>query len=585
MEVVRRLLTRFGVHLPWWLLEAVVLGVAVGSFFKCQYFRAALQIPATLSVDALPKAGMLADDKLRSRLVKNPLVAAALRVALKSERAKRNSYAFALCLILLATAIGWWRLRKKIIVSASDTPVAIIRHTAVSVRRSADSIEQLSSAVAERSANVVEELQQTWKELQVVEQALTEVANEHKAVREKLIAIGIDPDIESGPGPTRSAISDTDDCRDAESEIKCIDTEVESSFVSYSSVEESEAEMQPSSVHMPKSSYETSPSDEAQRSPASSAQPLPTVAVTHSEAQYQDATVTTSPHRQDAAAWDGNNIDFLTFDPENYHSRLQANVACTTELFRAANMLSSSIECEVHPSAKHHYRQRVGFGIFCPEAANEWRQPCPGGDGLSCRYVYAHEGKLMPVADNRFPVACKAIYNIMAEVLQHCGNDHQLRCGLRAAKYKASTGGDVLLTLIYGGNSGQKQTLGPEWAAAADRLRCETPGLVGVIGRAKGSRVVSGSDHLVEEGFILADGRSPRYVHTETAFSNPNAGMAVHTLNWLSSCADQIRQEIQQHTGKDNEPLDLLELFCGNGNHTVVMAGVFDAVLAVSFCV
>eukprot|EP01050_Picozoa_sp_SAG11_P017114 SAG11_NODE_2426_length_3376_cov_4.541044_2_plen_137_part_00 len=98
------------------------------------------------------------------------------------------------------------------------------------------------------------------------------------------------------------------------------------------------------------------------------------------------------------------------------------------------------------------------------------------------------------------------------------------------------------------------------------------------------------------------------------AFSNPNGGMAVHTLNWLSSCAaDAVRtacgireqepslyKQRFHRTGQlwpflgsfdlpagdptdretppprpqraalpSTEAFDLLELFCGNGNHTV----------------
>ena len=241
-------------------------------------------------------------------------------------------------------------------------------------------------------------------------------------------------------------------------------------------------------------------------------------------------------------------------------------------------------------SVPAHYRQRVGFGVFCPEAAGEWRQPCPGGDQESCRYVYAYQGKLVPLPDNRFPVACKAICDIMPGVLAVCSKEPELRRGLRAAKYKASLGGDVLLTLAYGGgsNSPQPQQLGPAWLAAAGRLRDFTvikgARLVGVIGRTKGVRCVSGADHVVEDRFVLADGRTPRYIHTETAFSNPNAGMAVHTLNWLCSCVTEVRNlaTIKSDTKVPAEPFDLLELFCGNGNHTVAMAGVFDAVLAVS---
>jgi hypothetical protein len=94
--------------------------------------------------------------------------------------------------------------------------------------------------------------------------------------------------------------------------------------------------------------------------------------------------------------------------------------------------------------------------------------------------------------------------------------------------------------------------------------------------------------------------------------------MAICTLNWLSDCAATIRARLaSESSGADGDggageqrceksahsteapriqltsthrvavfsaaprPLELLELYCGNGNHTVAMAGAFDRVLGV----
>jgi hypothetical protein len=55
--------------------------------------------------------------------------------------------------------------------------------------------------------------------------------------------------------------------------------------------------------------------------------------------------------------------------------------------------------------------------------------------------------------------------------------------------------------------------------------------------------VVVGESHVIETGIVLQDGRKLVYKQPEQAFSNPNGGMAIHTLNWLSSCADTIRSQ------------------------------------------
>ena len=128
----------------------------------------------------------------------------------------------------------------------------------------------------------------------------------------------------------------------------------------------------------------------------------------------------------------------------------------------------------------------------------EMERVCQHFDSVGIGY------RLVPLPDNRFPVACRPIHDLMPAVLTWCSADPVLRAGLRAAKYKATVGGDVLLTLAYG----KMRELEPkEWVVAADKLRAgmllwweqQAGGrtsaagrLVGVIGRTKGVRCVSG---------------------------------------------------------------------------------------------
>jgi hypothetical protein len=71
---------------------------------------------------------------------------------------------------------------------------------------------------------------------------------------------------------------------------------------------------------------------------------------------------------------------------------------------------------------------------------------------------------------------------------------------------------------------------------------------------------------------------SSRYKHVLGHFSNPNAYACTHTLDWLSDVVNSCvvpHLSLQQHAAGDggNGALDLLELYCGNGNHTVMMIG------------
>jgi tRNA (Uracil-5-)-methyltransferase len=146
---------------------------------------------------------------------------------------------------------------------------------------------------------------------------------------------------------------------------------------------------------------------------------------------------------------------------------------------------------------------------------------------------------------------------------------------------------------------------------------------LGLIGRSHGVCCVVNSDR-VEEILRLADGRELKYVQVESAFSNPNGFVNEKALNWICSavrmatggddaewyspgCSEHsISSSGSSSTGDNDDgncngnainisvdmslshsscprvgvtppPLDpcsdVLELYCGNGNHTVAIAG------------
>ena len=77
----------------------------------------------------------------------------------------------------------------------------------------------------------------------------------------------------------------------------------------------------------------------------------------------------------------------------------------------------------------------------------------------------------------------------------------------------------------------------------------------------------------------------------EGSFSNPSAAMAEHTLDWLCAAAAEMAAEVAAAiagTGDEGAGDEgaraapsLLELYCGNGNHTVALARHFGRLLAV----
>jgi len=68
-----------------------------------------------------------------------------------------------------------------------------------------------------------------------------------------------------------------------------------------------------------------------------------------------------------------------------------------------------------------------------------------------------------------------------------------------------------------------------------------------------------------------------RYKQVEDGFSNPNGPVNKSSLDWL--CASM--QAIVASRQAEQAGLDLLELYCGNGNHTVALAAFADSVVSV----
>jgi tRNA/tmRNA/rRNA uracil-C5-methylase (TrmA/RlmC/RlmD family) len=93
---------------------------------------------------------------------------------------------------------------------------------------------------------------------------------------------------------------------------------------------------------------------------------------------------------------------------------------------------------------------------------------------------------------------------------------------------------------------------------------------------------VVGSDSVTEI-LELSDGRRLRYTQVEDGFSNPNGHVNAKALDWICSCITQAAASLfgsgEASSSSDGEvpvaaDMDVLELFCGNGNHTVAIAGI-----------
>lgn len=166
----------------------------------------------------------------------------------------------------------------------------------------------------------------------------------------------------------------------------------------------------------------------------------------------------------------------------------------------------------------------------------------------------------------------------MPRVLAFINQTPTLHSALQAVHYLSTSIGHVLISLIY--EVPLEETV---WMSAATSLQEHLLNLhldsvqeINLIGRSKGIRLVVGHAFVLEH-LVLSNGRVLKYKQVDDGFSNPNSSINRQALEWMSSA---IEGEIGATQSPEHQ-VDLLEMFCGNGNHTVALAPLFRQVFAV----
>lgn len=225
-------------------------------------------------------------------------------------------------------------------------------------------------------------------------------------------------------------------------------------------------------------------------------------------------------------------------DAAVYTAQLQEKTSRLQQLLQAF----AALEITVFPSPPTHYRMRAEFRL--------WH------DDDDCFYAMTGEDKQLIRVD-AFPVACQHINQLMPTLLHALRQSPALRQRLFQVEFLAATTGDCVVTLAY------HRALDAAWQEQASSLQ-HTLGC-SIVGRSRGKKVVIGDDFVTEHFCVNGENFSQR--QPESAFSQPNAAVNQHMLNWASACCSKIGG-------------DLLELYCGNGNFTLPLSRQFDKVLA-----
>jgi tRNA (uracil-5-)-methyltransferase len=288
---------------------------------------------------------------------------------------------------------------------------------------------------------------------------------------------------------------------------------------------------------------------------------------------------------------------------------------------------TTELPVDVFPSPPKHFRSRCRFQVLAEKAVDA--VPGAPGDGArrpALSYHLREDGTTTGAIDE-FPMALESINRAMPRLLDAVADDAsgELADGLEAVHFLAARGaGGMHVTLVYS----RPIDADGKWRVAASRARerllreiappAQTPRTASagdpsgdaegdtafnLLGRSKGVSVLIGDANHVVERLRLRDGRVLAYHQPEGAFSNPNAFVAEHTVNWLRDVSAATaapatralrakRRQSPEASGGEAHPTDrspptdpplpsLLELYCGNGNHTVALASSFASVAAV----
>lgn len=201
----------------------------------------------------------------------------------------------------------------------------------------------------------------------------------------------------------------------------------------------------------------------------------------------------------------------------------------------------------VFESPEQYYRMRAEFRIWHIE-----------NDLFYAMFERSAEGKQKKVIRiDEFSIADQGINSLMPKLLTAIKAVPVLSERLFEVGFLATLSGEMLVSFVY------HRKLDLDWEQAAKALGEQLN--ISIIGRSRGQKLVIGNDFVVEK--LRVQGREFIYKQVEGSFTQPNAQVCQHMLDWACNVAG--------HSDKD-----LLELYCGNGNFTLPLSLRFKKVLA-----
>lgn len=277
-------------------------------------------------------------------------------------------------------------------------------------------------------------------------------------------------------------------------------------------------------------------------------------------------------------------INSIKFNEEKYEEFLNEKFLLIKDVILNYNNIS--IDIDIIRSPTKHCRQKCRFAIGYDnqDIDSETNLVCINNNNPKKLVHLLWDQGNPSILVEKFPLASFEIYHIMPIVIEYINYNSTLSCSLTSINYTSTFTKELLITLIY------NNELTKYWKSEAEKLQIELSNkskdiinTISIIGRSKGLKSIVGRDYLYEELELSYYHRKLKYIIVDDGFVNPNTNVNQKALEWLCnisiSIVNSIRtssrnQQLVHNNDQEDTTIDLLEMYCGNGNHTVALSGI-----------
>ncbi|MBH0072398.1 tRNA (uridine(54)-C5)-methyltransferase TrmA [Pseudoalteromonas sp. NZS127] len=202
---------------------------------------------------------------------------------------------------------------------------------------------------------------------------------------------------------------------------------------------------------------------------------------------------------------------------------------------------------EVFSSEPINYRQRAEFRV--------WH------DGDDLFHIMFDQQTKDKIRVDSFDPAAPLVGEVMQVMIDNLKSCEILRRKLFQIDYLSTLSGEILVSLLY------HKPLDEHWLSEINALKekLSSKYKIDFIGRARKQKEMLGDDYVTER--LNVNGQELIYQQVENSFTQPNAKVNIKMLEWAQELCKPLKN-------------DLLELYCGNGNFSIALAGSFNKVLA-----